>query len=576
MPFTHKSEAQRQELLDFYVESSFCIDKKLASSYPLEPEDLHTLSTLEDSDFDMANVQKALENTNGPNLWIRILLYLAIHKPTALCWVLPDLYSSSLMPPDACMDVIICAYYHLANMGLRSSSIPEPFYRMLLSMVPRLGSGVISRLPIYALMRKCPAHLKSAMDQLIHDFGPANHWESNLRLSQALSSAGQFDDVKKCFVLAENTSFAEYSVEYYNSLDAFVACVEEEGRFTAQQVEDHLVQFIPLLKSGHPKSLRRLIKAAKRTGNLGIIHHVLTVLDRNRTSIRNTVLIRAILTLKEMNASLDITKYPGIVQCVSKNHQIATAIISTRRDYLESNGISKDIYNLLLPYFEMWFDSSVLQALGLPVSGPSDNSKLEPDSVTVMVMLDSYFAQSENEESVVRETYKRFNSALLLPEFNKILTGVGPDVFNVFINAFAMFKSIDIDVCLSIIGDINRHVTGGAEPLVINNVLVRKRHAGTDRVSLALLLMALSWGGHLKAAEAVLKQIWRQYPADFGNAGNVVISGYVGVGDERRALELATLRELIGFPSDDYTKRALSGASTSDEALLGSSPPSLG
>src|SRR4029077_12691979 len=117
-----------------------------------------------------------------------------------------------------------------------------------------------------------------------------------------------------------------YSVEYYNSLDAFVACVETEGGFTTQQVEDHLVHFMPLLKKGaHPKSLRRLIKAAKWTGNPRIVHHIITVLDRSHTPIRNTVLIRAILTLKEMNASLDITKYPGIVQWVSKNHQIATA-----------------------------------------------------------------------------------------------------------------------------------------------------------------------------------------------------------------------------------------------------------
>jgi hypothetical protein len=85
--------------------------------------------------------------------------------------------------------------------------------------------------------------------------------------------------------------------------------------------------------------------------------------------------------------------------------------------------------------------------------------------------------------------------------------------------------------------------------------------------------MALAWGGHLKAAEAVLKQVWRQYPASFDAASNVAISGYVNIGDDRRAQELVTLRELVGFAADEYTKRALSGTSTSDEALLG--PPSL-
>jgi hypothetical protein len=372
----------------------------------------------------------------------------------------------------------------------------------------------------------------------------------------------------------EGNLLAMYSLEYDDALQAFTSSVEREfilGLLTAEQVETHLTQILQLGNKLHPSSLRRLINAAEATGNPGVVEQVIRLIDSHPNAIRDTVIIPAIRALKALNVYLDLPQYPGIIDWVAGNHQIATEIISTRRQYLETNGV-KDVYNFLLPYFELWFDSSVLQALGMPVSRSSDPGKLEPDVVMMTVMLDSYLEQCQHDESVVRETHKRFNQALRHPSFNKILTGVGPGVFNVFIHAFATLRVIDIDVCLSLTADINRLVSGD-EPLVVNAVQVRKRHAGTDHVSLLVLLMALSWGSHLKAAEAVLKQIWRQYPASFGAASNIVISGCVKIGDDRRAQELATLCELVGFSADDYTRRALSGTSTSDDALLG--PPSL-
>jgi hypothetical protein len=367
-------------------------------------------------------------------------------------------------------------------------------------------------------------------------------------------------------------------VEYYNSFHVFVSSVEREfrlGHLTAQQAETHLMPLLRRFRKGcHPQSLLRLIQTAEMTGNPGLVEQLLSVMDHDHDHVYGSVVIAAIRALKSLRAPLDVTKYPGINQFVATDHQIATEILSARRHHLESNGISKEIYNHLVPYFELWFDSRVLGALGMPVSGASDGSKLEPDVATVTVMLDAYLEQCQYEESVVKETHRRFNLALSDPDLNRILTGIGPGVFNVLIHAFASLNSVDIDACLSLTADINRLVTGGDEPLLVNNVLARKRHAGTDSVSLVVLLMALSWDGHLKAAEAVLKQIWRQYPASFDTASNVAISGYAKIGDEGRAQELAHLRELVGFPTDGFTKRALSGFAASDEALL--LPPSLG
>jgi hypothetical protein len=573
----HSMDKSGKFLENFYHESIKGITRRLSSKYQLNARESRTLSTLEHSDVYTLDLQKALEDANSPNLWIRILLFLAAKQPTDLCWILPSLYSDSLMPPDGCIDVIVCAYYQLALIGVETRTIPLPFYQILIRMVPKLGSGLLHRLPLHAITKSCPHNLRSAVQKLVHEFRPAHDWESGLALSQVRSNEVQLEGARSSLVSIECDSLALYSVEFDDSLRAFTSTVEREfllGNLTAEQVETHLTQILKFLRNEcHPSSLRHLIKAAQTTKNPGVVGQIIRLIDSHPNTIRDTVLIQAIRTLKSLNVFFDVPTYPGIIQWVSRNHQIATEIMSTRRLYLESNGV-KDVYNLILPYFELWFDSRVLQALGLPVSRASDHSKLEPDVVVMTVMLDSYFEQCEYDESVVRETYRRFKRALLIPEFNKILTGVGPGVFNVLIHAFAKLKVIDIDVCLSLTGDINRLVSGGDEPLTVNSILVRKRHAGTDHVSLLVLLMALSWGGHLKAAEAVLKQIWRQYPASFGAASNVVISGYVKIGDDRRAQELATLRELAGFAADEYTKRALSGGvSASDEALLG--PPSL-
>jgi hypothetical protein len=568
-----KSES-RQTLFGFYQISIDSIVKEVEFKYPLNPKELDLLSSLKRSDAGVSNIQKVLEDVNATHMWIRVLLHLSSDHPKILCRVLPSLYSSSVMPPEGCTDVIICAYYRLALMGLDSASIPECFYQMLLRMVPKLGLELLYCLPNYALVQKCPSHLQRALNNIMYDFGPARHWEADLKSSQILSRKAQFDLAKSYFVPTPSNPLALYSVEYYNSLWNFVSALEGEfrqGRLTPQHVENHLVYFLQILRErGHSMSLLPLIKMAEFSGNPGLVHRIIGFMDSNRVHIREKVLLSTIRTLERMqSAPLDIRMFPEITRWVSKNHQIATKIISSRRQYLKSNDTSKEIYNLLLPHFELFFDSKVLQILGLPVSDVSDGSKLEPDVVIITTMLTSYFEQCEYEEGVVRATYNRFNKALSFPDIQKNLTGKGPGVFNVFIKAFAMLQNIDIDVCLSIIGDINRLVTGADKVLTVNNVPVRKRHAGADRYACSMLLQALSWGGHLKAAEKVLSQIWRQYPAAFDIASNVVISGYVKIGDEARVLELMNLRELVGYATDKYTKRALAWE---DEALLGAPP----
>jgi hypothetical protein len=268
------------------------------------------------------------------------------------------------------------------------------------------------------------------------------------------------------------------------------------------------------------------------------------------------------------NLSADASiEYPALEGATHLH--VATARLRIWQFHKEVRVESIDYRSLLL-VFEKYFDTKILEELGLPCSGARHATRRhQPDSVAVVGMVTAFFRFHNFDEGVVMAVYRKFQLGL---ERNSIAvqraTYPGAHLYNAFLWAFyklsyrqrsaqGLGRSLDILAQL-----MEHHKASLAPPSVWPGQHPSRRvHDGPNGLTWKILVMTMVRHSQFQAAEKLLREIWKKFPLHYGTACDLLVGQYLKAGRQDEAMVLLKRKTNAGFETTTLTLKMLSSES---------------